>query len=120
MKIYIGHSTGFDYKKELYQPLKQSQLCEEHEITFPHDSRELFDSKEFLRKECDLFVAEVSHASTGLGIELGWADSFEIPIICICKSCAEPSSSIQAVTNEVERYENRKELVEIVEQAVER
>lgn len=72
MKIYVGHSSDIDFREELYEPLKSSRIAEEHKLVFPHeDSEELFDSKEFFRDECDLFIAEVSDSSTGLGIELG-------------------------------------------------
>ena len=76
MKIYISHSTGFDYQKELYEPIKNSELYNSHEIIFPHDkSSEVSNSKEVI-KGCDMVIAEVSYPSTGMGIELGWADGF--------------------------------------------
>lgn len=115
MKIYVGHSSDIDFKENLYRPLKQSDLSEAHELVFPHeDSDELFDSRSFLRDECDLFVAEVSEASTGLGIELGWADRFEVPVLCVYRKGSDPSGSLRAVTDEVLEYGSKKELVDIV------
>lgn len=105
MKIYVGHSSSIDFRKELYRPLKRSDLSEKHEFVFPHeDSGEPFDSKKFLREEADLFIAEVSEASTGLGIELGWADLFEVPVLCVHREDAEVSSSLQAVDVDVRSY----------------
>lgn len=115
MKIYIGHSTDLKYEEKLYRPLRNSSLAEEHELIFPHDSTEFFDSKEFLREDCDLFVAEVSRASTGLGIELGWAEQFDVPILCVCRKDDKPSGALKAVTDEFKRYEDEDELVEILE-----
>jgi len=113
MKIYIGHSSSLNYKKELYIPLEHSSLTENYELVFPHDDSEgLFDSKSFLRDECDLMIAEVSEASTGLGIELGWADSFDVKIICIYREGSNPSSSIEALDCEKLEYGNREEMVE--------
>ena len=120
MKIYVGHSSSFDFKQELYRPLRDSELDEKHEIVLPHeDSNELFDSKEFLRNECDLFIAEVSRPSTGLGIELGWADEYDVPILCVHKSGSDVSSSLEAVTDDIEEYENSRDLVSIMEKHVE-
>jgi hypothetical protein len=99
MKIYIGHSSSFNYQDNLYNPLRNSDLNEKHAIVLPHeDSEEPFNSKDYLKNRCDVFVAEVSEASTGLGIELGWADQYEIPILCIHRESSKPSSSISQVT----------------------
>jgi hypothetical protein len=99
MKIYIGHSSSFNYQDNLYNPLRNSDLNEKHAIVLPHeDSEEPFNSKDYLKNRCDVFVAEVSEASTGLGIELGWADQYEIPILCIHRASSKPSSSISQVT----------------------
>jgi len=49
-------------------------LFKNHEIILPHDKRNLI-SKDIIKK-CNLFIAEVSFPSTGLGIELGWANIF--------------------------------------------
>lgn len=118
MKIYIGHSTDLEYRKKLYQPLKNSSLGREYEMIFPHDSEEFFNSREFLKKKCDLFVADVSKPSTGLGIELGWADIFEVTVLSICQEGNEPSSALEAVTGDVTEYRSGKELVETVENKV--
>lgn len=114
MKIYVGHSSSIDFREKLYRPLKESSLTEEHDFVFPHeDSDELFDSKSFLREEADLFIAEVSEASTGLGIELGWADVFDVPVLCIHREGSEVSSSLQVLNGEVKSY--GEELVSEVE-----
>lgn len=120
MKIYVGHSSSIDFREELYEPLKSSDLFEEHELVFPHeDSGELFDSKNFLKDEADLMVAEVSEASTGLGIELGWADRFEVPIICICRESADPSGALKAVTDDLNFYADSQELIKILRERLE-
>ena len=119
VKIYVGHSSGFDCKQELYQPLKESELSQNHEFVFPHeDSDELFDSKTYFREECDLFVAEVSRASTGLGIELGWADQFDVPILCVYRPGSNPSGSLKAVTDNIEVYESSEDLISIIRNQV--
>ena len=119
MKIYIGHSSGMDFVENLYQPLNRSNLSEDHELVFPHDdSTELFDSKSFLENEADLMVAEVSNASTGLSIELGWADLFDVTIICVYRESDEPSSSIDALDCRKFEYRNKVEMVEKLEKTL--
>ena len=111
MKIYVTHSTSFDYKKELYKPLRNSNLNAKHDIALPHEkSSELFDSKKYLDK-CDLVVAEVSFPSTGQGIELGWANVKNVPIICFYKRGTKPSGSIKAVTDKIFEYTNSDNLI---------
>lgn len=120
MKIYIGHSSSVDYIEELYQPLRKSDIDEEHEIVFPHEgSDEPFDSKEFLRDECGLFVAEVSRPSTGLGIELGWADEFGVSVLCVHSEEAEISSSVPVVADDIQEYGDERELLDLIRDRVE-
>ena len=37
MKIYIAHSREFDYKNELYTPIKK--VLKDHEVILPHEQR---------------------------------------------------------------------------------
>ncbi len=111
MKIYFGHSRGIKYE-DLYTRIRDSELEERHELILPHENSEkLFDSKTFLREECDLFVAEVSEASTGLGIELGWANLYNVPIVCFHQEETKPSSSLNVLTDTVESYKNKDQLI---------
>ncbi len=117
MKIYIGHSTSYDFKNELYKPLMESSLNKIHEIILPHEnSNELFNSKDFLANEADLMIAEVSYPSFGLGIELGWANLNNVKIICVYKNGAKVSGALKAVTNNFIEYSNPKELIEKLEE----
>lgn len=119
MNIYVGHSSSLNYKDNLYRPLRDSDLNEEHTVILPHeDSEELFNSKDYLKNECDVFVAEVSEASTGLGIELGWAELFEVPIVCVHMEGSEPSSSLSKVTDSMESYQDSEELVEVIKKTI--
>ena len=111
MKIYVTHSNSFDFKNELYIPLRNSNLNNIHSITLPHDnSSEQFNSKDYLKK-CDLVIAEVSFPSTGQGIELGWANLYDIPIVCVYKKGTKFSGSIKSVSNNFIEYENSKDMI---------
>lgn len=111
MEIYVAHSSSFDFKKELYEPLRNSELNNQHNITLPHEqSDRQFNSKEYL-PNCDLVIAEVSYPSTGMGIELGWANSLKKRIVCIYKSGSKPSGSLEVVSSDFIEYASPDDLV---------
>lgn len=111
MRIYVAHSREYDYKNELYKPLRESELNDSIEIILPHEnSDELFNSKDEL-KNVDYIVAEVSYSSIGLGIELGWASLYNTPIILIHKTGLNISNSVKSVATEIIDYSSSNELV---------
>ncbi len=54
----------------------------------------------------DLVIAEVSLPATGLGIELGWADYSNTPILCIYEKGSKFSSFLKFITNNFIEYDN--------------
>lgn len=116
MKIYVAHSTSFNYKSELYLPIRQSDLNSQHDFILPHESsNEPYDSKSlFASTHVDLVIAEVSYPSTGMGIEIGWADSCGIPVACIYHARSKPSGSLVVVTDKIVSYTSHKNLVGIL------
>jgi len=111
-KVYISHSSGFDYRKELYKPIHDAAWSKEHEVVLPHEhSDEQYDSRSEMRS-FDLVIAEVSYPSTGMGIELGWAESIGIPIVALFKEGEKPSGSVRAVTDTFIDYESAEDLQE--------
>jgi len=111
-KIYISHSTSFDFKKELYQPLKKAGL--DYSFIYPHEksSKPYPVKKLFLSKKCNLVIAEVSFPSTGQGIELGWANVCDIPIICIYRKGTTHPQSIRLITKKIIKYGDNLDLIE--------
>lgn len=119
MNIYVAHSRNFDFKKELYTPIRKSSLNEKHIFVLPHEnSNEPFNSKKYLQKECNLLIAEVSEPATGLGIELGWANSYGVPIVCIYKKGSKLSGSLKVVSENFVEYSNSKELISKIEKII--
>ena len=115
MKIYVGHSKEFDFKKELYEPLRKSALNQKHEITLPHEkSDEPFNSQEFL-KNCDVMIAEISYPKTSLGIEIGWASANNVTILFVYIKGSKISNSLKIVSKYFLEYSNEKELINGVE-----
>ena len=120
MKIYIAHSKEFDYKNELYIPIRNSEKLRKHEIILPHaiDSNSS-NTREFY-KDIDIFIAEVSKPGIGLGIELGWAFDENKPIYCIYKSGFNVSRSVYTITKNVYKYKDTSEMLKIIKDIVNR
>jgi len=109
MKIYVSHSTNFEYQANLYDPLRAN--FSELDIFLPHEKGgKLLDTKQII-KESELILAEVSYPSTGQGIELGWANTFDIPIVCIYRDGTKPSSALRIVSHNLINYSSADELV---------
>lgn len=118
MKIYLGHSSKQNYKEELYEPIQNSLLYANNEFFFPHlDSNIKIPTKDII-KQSDLFIAEVSYPSTGLGIELGFAVDANVDVLCIYKEGKKPSSSLNFITKNIKTYKDEKELIKIIEEFI--
>ncbi len=73
-------------------------------------------------RNCDLFIAECSYPSTGLGVEIGFAVSLNKPIIAVAHKDAKVSRLVQGVTHPkytFKRYEDMIEIVNLVKERVE-
>lgn len=114
MKIYVSHQRRGNYEEELYRPLLSSKLAEKHSFIFPHNkSQKPFNTKDlFKNKLCDLVLAEISYPATGQGIELGWADIFNIPIYCIYRKGQDVSGSALSVAIKSTEYIDVKDMIE--------
>jgi hypothetical protein len=106
MNIYFSHSKNFDYLNQFYLPIKNFPLSKKHRLIFPHqNSQKSYPIKKSLPKgKIDLIIAEISHPSTGQGIELGWANLYKVPIICIHKTSAKISNSVKLLTKNIIPY----------------
>jgi membrane-bound lytic murein transglycosylase MltF len=71
-----------------------------------------------MKNRCNLVIAEVSYPSTGLGIELGWASTYLIPIVCIYRKGSEISGSLRQVSTKFLKYSNNKELISAIKKAL--
>jgi len=114
MKIYIGHSKELNFRDELYIPIRESRFNLEHEIILPHEIYQQannFITKDII-KTCDLMIAEVSFSATGLGIELGWANSFGCPIVCIYRKDSKIAGSLKVICTEFIEYTDKNDLIE--------
>jgi hypothetical protein len=110
MKIYISHSREFDYLENLYKPIKDLGLNSDHEFFLPHENEKSHNTKDGI-KNSDLIIAETSFPSTGQGIELGWAETFGKPILCIHKEDIDISGSLKYITDKFISYKDTEDLI---------
>ncbi len=116
MKILVAHASNYDYRTELYEPLKQSTLAQEHTIVFPHDEENAEIETNSVIPEAGLLIAEVSHPSTGAGIEIGLAQAAGVPTIFLCKTGIIPSSALKFIKGTPIGYTDASDLVAKVQE----
>ena len=115
MRIYIAHSREFDFKNELYVPIRNDEELKEQEFILPHEISDVSSNTRDFYKDIDLIIAECSYPSIGLGIEIGWAFDDNTPVYCIHKKGTKVSGSIYAITQNIFEYKDVDEMLEIIE-----
>lgn len=116
MKIFVSHSTKFNYEEELYIPLQNSELNDQHEFVFPREGGETINVKDVIR-DCDIVLAEVSNPTFEQGLELGWANGAYVTTICFYKAGVQPSPILQQVSDSVNVYNSMEDLIAKVKDA---
>ena len=82
-------------------------------------AQDVFENDTGHVRNCDLFVAECSHPSTGLGYEIGTALSLNKPILAVAHDGAKVTRIILGVTHPqftFKRYDNMNEISDFVEE----
>ena len=110
MIIQVWHNQDYDFRTELYNPIKDSVFFDSHTWIFPHDDIVVI-SRESL-KEVDIFITEVSKPSTWLGIEIWFATLYGKRIICLYKSWVSVSWSLKYVSEDFIEYENQDDMIQ--------
>lgn len=110
MKIALTHSNNLPWKEELYNVLRKASFSNENQIFFPQEN----DTKDLI-KNSDIVLAEVSYPSTGQGIELGWANAFDTPIICFYQEGSKISNSLKKITNIFVEYSDMDDMEKKIE-----
>jgi hypothetical protein len=117
MKIFVAHSSNYDFRNELYIPIRKSSLNNAHEIILPQENGKEVITKDIIKNQ-DLVIAEVSYPSTGQGIELGWANIFNTPILCVHKEGSKPSNSLGFITDNFKEYSDSEDLIRKIEEFI--
>ncbi len=119
MKIYVAHSNKWEFKEKLYKPLIESKIFKENDIFFPHDETNKNIKTKDIIKKADLMIAEISIPTTGLGIEIGWADDANTPILCIYQEGHQYSSTLKFITNNFIEYKDEIDMVNKIQEFLE-
>ncbi len=104
MKIYVAHSSNFDYINKIYNPVKNDSELRKHEIVLPHENENNNNSRDYYNS-FDLAICEVSYPSVGLGIEMGFFYDSKVPIYCLYEKGTNYSKSIEVVSNNIIEYD---------------
>ena len=112
MKIFFSHSSSFDYKNQLYLPIKNYFKDSEFNFFFPEEQK--INTKE-ITKNSDLFFCELSYQSTGVAIETGWADAYSKPIFCFYKNGTTVPTAYNYLTDNFYNYSTTQELLEKIQ-----
>ncbi len=111
MKLYLSHASNFDYQTELYAPLKAG-LPADFEVYYPHDPENNGKYSKDILESCDVVLAEVSRASTGQGIELGWANAANVRILAFYNQGSTPSGAVKHIASDVFEYSSVEDLIQ--------
>lgn len=111
-RVRIGHSTSYDYQTQLYDVVRSlKKLPADVTISLPHEYGCTDGcTRTFLAEGCNLFIAEVSAPSTGLGMEVAYAHAAGVPVVYLHHADCTPSSSLKMVSNTFLSYASRAEL----------
>lgn len=110
MKILVTHSSDFDFRNKLYKPLRNSALNSKYEFRLPQEGERERLTKDII-KECAAIIAECSLPSTGQGIELGWANAYNIPIICVHEKGIKISNALHFVSDTFVEYSDEIDMI---------
>jgi hypothetical protein len=118
-RVRLGHSTGYDYQTQLYDVVRGLGLPSDVTVSLPHENGAAGDcTKSFFAGGCDLFIAEVSAASTGLGMEIAYADMHGVPVAGLYRAGSTPSSAIKMVTPMLLSYDSPEQLARHIESLI--
>lgn len=116
--IYLAHSSKFDFKNDLYEPIKRSNLADIYDFIYLMETPgNLPNTKEMIRS-FNAVIGEISYPSTGAGIEIGWADALGIPLVLIHNQSYNPPEYYKTISSYVSEYDNAENIPEIIAPAL--
>ena len=69
-------------------------------------------------EKSDLFIAELTYPSTGLGIEIGRAEMKGKRILCICNENSKLPSSLKYVNVDTLYYKDSEDMIKKIEKYI--
>ena len=79
LNIYFIHSDKFDYNNLIYKRLLASSTCLSHNLMLPMTNEYRDKYTKDLMQKADIIIAEVSHPSWGLWLELKFLSKIDKP-----------------------------------------
>jgi len=115
-KWFISHpSAGPEHTPTFYKAVQRFGDEESSvEIILPHALQADIDLTKKDIETADLIIAEVSIASTGSGIELGWANAAGKEIIAFHQTADDPSPAVQFVTKSFHPYITEEHILKVL------
>ncbi|MEX1112396.1 MAG: hypothetical protein WEC84_02945 [Candidatus Andersenbacteria bacterium] len=114
---FVSHpSGGIQHTPAFFNAINRfAELQPKVRIVFPHSEEEQVQRTKDAITAADLVLVEVSIASTGSGIELGWANAEGKKIIAFHQGGAEPSPALKFVTSDIQLYVTEEHVFEALE-----
>ena len=125
IKIYVGCSLTHapqEYKdgiEELKVELRKKYEILEFIGLIKGTPVEVFEHDTNCVRQCDLFLADVSHPAIGVGYELGTALALNKPVLAVAQQDAKVGRLVLGVTHpkfSFKRYDKLEEVVDLVEE----
>ncbi len=104
--------------KKSFKVIRRTDWSEEFEFVLPHEFSSDQNDIKSLFQEIDLIIAEVSHPSTCQGIELGFAETINVPIVCVYKKGMQFSAALNTIWDKFYEYDSADGLVEAIKKAI--
>lgn len=117
MKIYVAHASNYDYINEIYKPIREDSELKKYDIVLPHEEDNYIHNRDYY-KSFDVAICEVSNASIGLGIELGFLYDSNVKIYCLYKNDSNYSKSLLAITKDIIMYKDKEDFINKIKNIV--
>lgn len=113
---FISHpSGGMQHTPTFFNAI--NEFAKQHSnisFVFPEDERKEIEKTRDDIAKADLVLVEVSIASTGSGIELGWANAAGVPVIAFHQGGSEPSPALKFATRDIHVYVTEQHIVDVL------
>lgn len=112
--VYLAHSSKFDFKNKLYEPIKRSKIGNLYDFIYLMDNPGNLPNTKEMIQTCQAVIGEISYPSIGAGIEIGWADAFDIPLILIHNHSYNPPEYYKTFSSYLLKYDDPERIPEIL------
>ena len=103
---FISHpSGGLHHTPMFFETIKGfAKQNPDINLVWPHAGNDEVQATKNDLQSADLLLVEVSIPSTGSGIEMGWANDANKPIIAFHQAGTQPSPAVKFVTEQIHTY----------------